>query len=181
MEEMEETISFKEGQPCPVQIEGDGGGLSFSPNGGMLLIGRFPNPSKAQIEAWSGKWRAKLCTESEFPSIPIFAVGNEEWILETPCNPTQQEKETPGFCEALYRKEEYDMAAILVDSISNMIVKIVTVPLDEMFIERLVMSWNPYRGPADEYNKTFTPEQFAERIGNIFKSRTQKDIWMSSW
>lgn len=178
---MEETINFEEGQLCPVQIEGDGGGLSFSPKGDMLLIGRFPNPSKAQIEAWSGKWRAKLCTESEFPSIPIFAVGNEEWILETPCNPTQQEKETPGFCEALYRKEKYDMAAILVDSISNTIIKITTVPLEELFIERLVMSWNPFRGPADEYSKTFTNEQFSEQVSKIFKSRTQKDIWKTSW
>ena len=178
---MEETIRFEEGQPCPVQIEGDGGGLSFSPNGDMLLIGRFPNPSKAQIEAWTGKWRAKLCTESEFPSIPIFAVGSEDWILETPCNPTQQEIEAPGFCEVLYSKESYSMAAVLVDSISNTIIKISTVTLDEMFIERMVMSWNPFRGPADEYNKTFTNVQFGQRVSEIFKTRTQKDIWMSSW
>ncbi len=178
---MDQTIRFEEGKLCPVKIEGDGGGLSFSPNGDMLLIGRFPEPSKAQIEAWEGKWRAKLCAESEFPSIPIFAVGSEDWILETPCKPSEQEKEAPGFCEALYAKEEYDMVAILVDSKTDMIVRIKTVPLDEMFIERMVMSWNPFRGPADQYNKTFTFETFSERVGSIFKTRSQKDIWMSSW
>ena len=138
-EAIDQTIRFEECKLCPVKIEGDGGGLSFSPNGDMLLIGRFPNPSKAQIEAWGGKWRAKLCTESEFPSIPIFAVGSEDWILEAPCNPSELEKEAPGFCEALYAKEDHEMVAILVDSMTNMIVKIKTVPLDEMFIERLVM------------------------------------------
>ncbi|MFQ5450450.1 MAG: hypothetical protein ACE5E9_07445 [Nitrospinaceae bacterium] len=178
---MEKTIRFEEGQPCPVDIQGEGGGLSFSPNGEMLLIGKFPRPSKTQIEAWGGKWRAKLCTESEFPAIPIFAVGSEDWILETPCNPTQQEKESPGFCEALYAKDEYNMAAILVDSETNEIVKIANVPLDEMFIERLVLSWNPFRGPSDEYNKSFNSEEFANRINQIFTTRSTRDIWTSSW
>jgi len=93
MNEMSQTISFEEGKPCPLPIEGHGGGLSFSPNGDMLLVASLPHPSEAQIKAFSGKWRAKLIAESEFPSIPIFAVGSEDWLLETPCNPAQQEKE----------------------------------------------------------------------------------------
>jgi len=178
---MEQTIRFEEGKLCPVKIEGDGGGLSFSPNGDMLLIGRFPVPSKAQIEAWSGKWRAKLCTESEFPSIPIFAVGSEDWILEAPCNPLQMEQEAPGFCEALYAKEECTMAAVLVDSDTGIIRKINYVPLDEMFIERLVISWNPFRHEANDYNKSFTPAEFTKRVGEIFKMKPSKELWMTSW
>lgn len=178
---MEQNVRFEEGQPCPVKIEGDGGGLSFSPNGDMLLIGMFPNPTETQIKAWGGKWRAKLMTESEFPAIPIFAVGSEEWILETPCNPHQQENEAPGFCEALYARDDYEMAAVLVDSETGIIKKITHVHLDEMFIERLVLSWNPFRGSSDKYNKTFNNEQFNERVGELFKAKSQKKIWMSSW
>ena len=106
MNEMDQSISFEEGKPCPLPIEGHGGGLSFSPNGDMLLVASLSHPSEAQIKAFSGKWRAKLIAESEFPSIPIFAVGSEDWLLETPCNPAQQEKEAPGFVEALYAKED---------------------------------------------------------------------------
>jgi len=178
---MEQTIRFEEGKLCPVKIEGEGGGLSFSPNGDMLLIGRFPSPSKAQIEAWDGKWRAKLCAESEFPSIPIFAVGSEDWILEAPCNPAQQEKEAPGFIEALFSKDDPELVAVLVDSLTNMIVKIKRVALDELFVERLALSWNPFRGPADQYNKAFSDEEFASRINSIFKAKSPKQIWMTSW
>ena len=178
---MEETIRFEEGQPCPVSIEGEGGGLSFSPNGDMLLVGRFPEPSKAQVESWQGKWRGKLCEESEFPSIPIFAVGGEDWILEAPCNPAQQEKEAPGFCEALFAKDDPVMVAVLVDSKTNVIVKIHHVPLDELFVERMVLSWNPYKGPSDQYTKTFSNEGFANRIQDIFKGKSPKQMWMTSW
>ena len=48
---MKETIRFEEGQPCPVSVSGTGGGLSFSPNGDMLLIGMFPSPSEAQARS----------------------------------------------------------------------------------------------------------------------------------
>lgn len=178
---MESAIKFEEGKVCPVNIQGSGGGLSFSPNGDMLLIGAIPNPTAEQIKAWGGKWRAKLLQESEFPSIPIFAIGGEEWILEAPCNPVQQENEAPGFCEALFAKEEYEMVAILVDSETKIIQKITTVPLDEMFIERLVLSWNPFRFPSNDYSKSYNNEEFSTRVGEIFRTRTSKDIWMSSW
>ena len=117
------NIAFEEGKECPVTVEGTGGGLSISPNGDMLLVGSIPSPSNQQVEAWGGKWRAKLISESEFPSIPIFAIGSEDWILETPCNPYQMEQEAPGFCEALYAKDECSMAAILVDSDTGIIKK----------------------------------------------------------
>lgn len=175
------TARFEEGQPCPVKVQGTGGGLSFSPNGDMLLLGAIPSPAQAQIEAWGGKWRAKLYTENEFPAIPIFAVGSEDWILEAPCNPATQEKESPGFCEALYAKEEPEMAAILVDSDTNLVKKIKRVPLDEMFVERLVLSWNPFRFEANDYNKSFSEAEFAQRVREIFKMRSSKDLWMTSW
>ena len=38
MNEMDQTVSFVEGQRCPLPIAGHGGGLSFSPNGDMLLL-----------------------------------------------------------------------------------------------------------------------------------------------
>lgn len=176
---MEDTMRFEEGQPCPIKTEGSGGGLSFSPNGDMLLIGMIPNPSEEQIRAWGGKWSAKLVMEPEFPAIPIFSIDSEDWILETPCNPAQHEKETPGFSEALYAKEEHGMAAILVCSETQIIKKIFHVALDEMFIERLVMSWNPFRQP-DKYNKTFDGQQFAEKVNEIFKMRSAKQLWTSS-
>ena len=84
MSETDQTISFVEGKSCPLPIAGHGGGLSFSPNGDMLLLAAISSPSEAQIKAWSGKWQAKLIIESEFPSIPIFAIGGEDWLLETP-------------------------------------------------------------------------------------------------
>ncbi len=176
---MEETMRFEEGQPCPVTIEGTGGGLSFSPDGDMLLVGMFPNPSEEQITAWGGEWGAKLITESEFPAIPIFAVGSDDWILETPCNPAEQEKETPGFCEALYAMEEYNMVAVLVCSETQIIKKIVHVSLDEMFIERLVMSWNPFR-IGDKYSPTLTDQKFTEKVKDIFKTRSGKQLWTSA-
>ena len=178
---MEKTLQFEEGKPCPVQITGTGGGLSFSPNGDMLLMGVFPNPSEAQIKAWAGKWRAKLATESEFPSIPIFAVGSEDWIIEAPCNPAQLEKEAPGFCEALFAKQDYVMVAVLVDSETTLVKKITHVTLDDMFVERLVLGWNPYRYPGDQYSNSFDEEGFAKRIQDIFKQSTSKEIWVKSW
>jgi hypothetical protein len=178
---MEETIQFEEGKPCPVQVTGSGGGLSFSPNGDMLLIGAFPNPSEAQIEAWCGKWRAKLAQESEFPSIPLFAVGSEDWLIEAPCNPSQLEKEAPGFCEALYAKEDHIMVAVLVDLETTLIKKITQVTLDDIFIERLVLGWNPYRHAGDQYNKSYDDEAFAKRIQEIYKHDTSRELWMKSW
>ena len=45
MDEMDQTtISFIEGQSCPLPIAGHGGGLSFSPNGDMLLLAAISNP-----------------------------------------------------------------------------------------------------------------------------------------
>ena len=183
----EEAIRFEEGHLCPIKIQGEGGGLSFSLNGDMLLIGAFPNPTEGQITQWSQKWRAKLVDESEFPSIPIFAIGDDEnWFLETPCNPGAIEKEAPGFCEALFAKDEYQMVAVLVDSDTNMVKKIHHVQLDEMFVERLVLAWNPYRfisnpeTPA-EYSRAFTEQEFSERISNIFKMKTSEELWRTSW
>ena len=175
------TARFEEGQPCPVQVMGTGGGLSFSPAGDMLLLGAVSSPSAKQIELWSGKWRAKLISESEFPSIPIFAIGGEDWIMEAPCNPSVQEKESPGFCEALFSREEAVMVAILVDSDTNIVKKIVQVPLDELFIERMVLSWNPFRFEANDYNKSFSQEEFSERVGDLFKMKSSNELWMTSW
>ena len=181
MNEMDQTISFEEGKICPLPIEGHGGGLSFSPNGDMLLVASLPHPSEAQIKAFSEKWRAKLIVESEFPSIPIFAIGSEDWLLETPCNPSQQEIEAPGFIEALYSKEDYNMVAVLVDSETKIIQKITHVTLEEMFIERLAMSWNPYKTAGDEYTKTFTNESFITKINEIFKMKSSDELWRTSW
>lgn len=181
MTEMDETVSFQEGQPCPLPIAGHGGGLSFSPNGDMLLIAAVPSPSEAQIKAFDGEWKAKLVVESEFPSIPIFAIGGEDWLLETPCNPAQQEKEAPGFIEALYGKDEYNMVAILVELETSIIKKITYVPLEEMFIERLALSWNPYRTTGDEYTKTFTDKNFTEKVNELFKMKSSEELWRTSW
>ena len=41
------------------------------------------------------------------------------------------------------------MGAILVDSATHIIKKIKRVEIDEMFVERMVMSWNPFRGKGD--------------------------------
>ncbi|QPJ65935.1 MAG: hypothetical protein G3M78_11245 [Candidatus Nitrohelix vancouverensis] len=178
---MEETVSFEVGKTCPIKVEGTGAGLSFSPNGDMLLIGMFSRPTANQIKLWEGKWRSKLVVESEFPSIPIFAVGDESWIIEAPCNPAQQEMESPGFVEALFAKDEHIMAAILVDADTNIIQKISHVELDELFIERLSLSWNPYRHAGDQYNKVFTPQEFADRINSIFKFKNSQELWRTSW
>ena len=177
----EDTVQFEEGKPCPVQVDGTGGGLSFTPNGDMLFIGAIPDPTEEHVKAWCGKWKAKLSEQSDFPSIPIFAVGSEDWIIEAPCNPKQQELESPGFCEALFAKEECEMVAVLVDSRTGLIKKITYVALDELFIERLVLAWNPYRYKSTEYNSTFSNEKFAERIESIFRGQSSKALWTSSW
>ncbi len=183
---MAESIRFEEGQICPVRIKGAGGGLSFSPNGDMLLMGAIANPSEAQIKAWGEPWRAKLVDESEFPSIPIFAIGGgEDWILEAPCNPGMIEQESPGFCEALYAKDEYTMVAVLVDEESGIIKKIAHIELNDMFIERLVMAWNPYRFPGgsngSEYSRAFSDEEFTKKIGEIFKTKASEELWRTSY
>ena len=175
------SIEFKEGKECPVQIAGTGGGLSFSPNGDMLFIANVENLEQEHIDAWNGKWRTKLFVESEFPAIPLFAIGSENWILEAPCNPTQQETETPGYCEALYSKDNYEMGAILVDSSNHIIKKINHVKMEELFIERMVMSWNPFRGAGDQYTKSFSQENFNKRITEIFKIKSTKQMWIDSW
>jgi len=179
---MQETLTFEEGKTCPIKIRGAGGGLSFSSNGGMLLVAAIPNPSEQQIAAWQGNWRAKLIQESEFPSIPMFAIGdNEDWILEAPCNPAQQEKESPGFCEALFARDDYEMLAVLVDSETGIIRKIKPVILDDIFIERLVLSWNPYRHGGDEYTKGFTDQEFAQRVAQVFGRKPSSELWRTSW
>jgi len=181
MNELDQSISFEEGKSCPVPIEGHGGGLSFSPNGDMLLVASLAHPSEAQIQAFCGEWQAKLVAEAEFPSIPIFAIGGEDWLLETPCNPAQQELEAPGFIEALYAKEDYNMVAILTDLDTNIIKKITHVSLDEMFIERMVLSWNPYKTKGDEYTKTYSDEHFVTKINEIFKMKSSQELWRTSW
>ena len=45
------AIQFEEGQECPVQIAGTGGGLSFSPSGDMLFMANVENVSLDQISA----------------------------------------------------------------------------------------------------------------------------------
>ena len=175
------AIQFEEGKECPVQIAGTGGGLSFSPSGDMLFIGNVENINQEHIDAWNGKWRTKLFTDSEFPAIPLFAIGSENWILEAPCNPTQQENETPGYCEALFAKDDYEMGAILVDSNSHIIKKITRVKMEELLIERMVMSWNPFRGKSDQYTKTFDQNTFNQRVAELFKMKSTKQMWMDSW
>ena len=119
---MSDSIRFEEGEICPIRIKGAGGGLSFSPNGDMLLLCAIASPSETKIKVWSEPWRAKLVQESEFPAIPIFAIGKgEDWILEAPCNPGTIEQESPGFCENLFAKDQYFMAAILVDEETGII------------------------------------------------------------
>ena len=177
----EPAIQFEEGKNCPVQISGTGGGLSFSPSGDMLFIANIENVDQQKIDAWAGKWRIKLYIESEFPAIPLFAIGSEDWILEAPSNPSQQEKETPGYCEAIYAKDEYEMGAILVDSTTHIIKKVKRVEIDEMVIERMVMSWNPFRGKGDQYTKTFDNEMFNQKVADIFKMKSTKQMWTTSW
>ena len=66
MDEIDQTVSFQEGQPCPLPIEGHGGGLSFSSNGEMLLIASVSHPSESQIKAFDGDWKAKLVADQNF-------------------------------------------------------------------------------------------------------------------
>jgi hypothetical protein len=73
------------------------------------------------------------------------------------------------------------MVAILVDSETSIIKKITHVSLEEMFIERLALSWNPYRTTGDEYTKTYTDKNFTEKINEIFKMKSSKDLWRTSW
>jgi hypothetical protein len=73
------------------------------------------------------------------------------------------------------------MVAILVDSESGIIQKITHVELEEMFIERLAMSWNPYKTSGDEYTKTFTNESFISKINEIFKMKSSQELWRTSW
>ena len=157
------AIQFEEGKECPVQIAGTGGGLSFSPAGDMLFMANVENINQEKIDAWEGKWRTKLFIESEFPAIPLFAIG------------------TPGYCEALYAKDTYEMGAILVDSATHIIKRIKRVEIDEMFVERMVMSWNPFRGKGDQYTKSFDDETFNKKVAEIFKMKSTKQMWTSSW
>ena len=73
------------------------------------------------------------------------------------------------------------MVAILVDSENTIIKKIVYVPLEEMFIERLALSWNPYRTSGDEYTKTFSESNFTEKINELFKMKSSEELWRTSW
>ena len=73
------------------------------------------------------------------------------------------------------------MVAILVDSENTIIKKIVYVPLEEMFIERLALSWNPYRTSGDEYTKTFSEANFTEKINELFKMKSSEELWRTSW
>ena len=89
--------------------------------------------------------------------------------------------ESPGFCEALYNKEDHNMVAILTDLDTNIIKKITHVELDEMFIERMVLSWNPYKTKGDEYTKTYSDENFVTKINEIFKMKSSQELWRTSW
>ena len=73
------------------------------------------------------------------------------------------------------------MAAVLVNSDTGIIRKIKHVTLDEMFIERLVLSWNPLRYVANDFNKSYSQEEFSKKIEEIFSARTSKDLWTTSW
>ena len=73
------------------------------------------------------------------------------------------------------------MVAVLVDLETTLIKKITQVSLDEMFIERLVMGWNPYRHAGDQYNKSYDDEAFAKRIQEIYNHDTSRELWMKSW
>ena len=84
-------------------------------------------------------------------------------------------------CEALYNKEDHNMVAILTDLDTNIIKKITHVELDEMFIERMVLSWNPYKTKGDEYTKTYSDENFVTKINEIFKMKSSQELWRTSW
>ena len=76
---------------------------------------------------------------------------------------------------------EMEQGAILVDADTHIIKKINHVALDELIIERMVMSWNPFRGKADQYTKTFDQETFNQKIIELFKMKSTKQMWMDSW
>ena len=73
------------------------------------------------------------------------------------------------------------MVAILTDLDTNIIKKITHVELDEMFIERMVLSWNPYKTKGDEYTKTYSDESFVTKINEIFKMKSSQELWRTSW
>ena len=77
------------------------------------------------------------------------------------------------------------MAAVLVDEETGIIKKISQVELDEMFIERLVMAWNPYRfaggSNGTEYSRAFSDQEFTKKIGEIFKTRSSQELWRTSY
>ena len=73
------------------------------------------------------------------------------------------------------------MGAILVDSGSHVIKKITRVKMDELLIERMVMSWNPFRGTSDQYTKSFDDETFNKKVAEIFKMKSTKEMWTTSW
>ena len=73
------------------------------------------------------------------------------------------------------------MVAILSDLDTNIIKKITRVELDEMFIERMVLSWNPYKTKGDEYTKTYSDEGFVTKINEIFKMKSSQELWRTSW
>jgi hypothetical protein len=73
------------------------------------------------------------------------------------------------------------MGAILVDAVTHVIKKIKRVELEEMFVERMVMSWNPFRGTGDQYTKSFDDETFNKKVSEIFKMKSTKEMWTSSW
>jgi hypothetical protein len=50
-----------------------------------------------------------------------------------------------------------------------------------MFVERMVMSWNPFRGTGDQYTKSFDDETFNKKVAEIFKMKSTKEMWTSSW
>ena len=86
-----------------------------------------------------------------------------------------------GIYTALYEKDSCEMGAILVDSATHIIKKIKRVEIEEMFVERMVMSWNPFRGTGDQYTKSFDDETFNKKVAEIFKMKSTKEMWTSSW
>jgi hypothetical protein len=50
-----------------------------------------------------------------------------------------------------------------------------------MFIERMVLSWNPYKTKGDEYTKTYSDEHFVTKINEIFKMKSSQELWRTSW
>ena len=73
------------------------------------------------------------------------------------------------------------MGAILVDSNTHIIKRVTRVEMDELLIERMVMSWNPFRGAGDQYTKSFNQETFNKRINELFKMKSTKQMWIDSW